>query len=270
MYGQRLHLNHPPDMVMLSLPPGFVEQTHQHETWWLKTGYESLVLAAIRLLIEAQQQSTRDGGSTQTIIPLPWGRGHVWRVQMDMHATMIIRSYRRGGFVRHFLSDIYWDRPPRPLTELIATETARQRGVPTVEVLGAYVRWIKSGLYRGLLISREAEGFHNLWEWLQRHPTGPTRTVILTTVARTIATMHDVGIVHADLNLTNILVQPGSTSPQVLLLDFDRARVLSDPVSRSQRERTLRRLQRSFRRLNPDGALYSADDIALLCTEPFP
>lgn len=270
MYGRRLHLSHPPNMAMLPLPPGFVEQVHQHETCWLKAGYESLVLAAIRQLIEAQQQSTRDGDSTRTITPLRWGRGHVWRVQTDTHATMIIRSYRRGGFVRHFLSDVYWDHPPRPLTELVATETARQRGVPTVEVLGAYVRWMKSGLYRGLLISREAEGFHNLWEWLQTHPTGPTRTVTLTTVARTIATMHDVGIVHADLNLTNILVQPRNTSPQVLLLDFDRAQVLSDPVPRPQRERTLHRLQRSFRKLNPDGTLYSADDIALLCTEPSP
>lgn len=268
MYGRRLHLSHSPNMALLPLPSGFVEQAHQQETWWLKAGYESLVPAAIRLLIEAQQQNMIDGGSTWTITPLRWGRGHVWRMQTDTHATMIVRSYRRGGFVRHFLSDVYWDYPPRPLTELVATETARQRGVPTVEVLGAYVRWMKSGLYRGLLISREAEGFHNLWEWLQRHPTGPTRTVTLTTVARTIATMHDMGIVHADLNLTNILVQPSSTSPHVRLLDFDRAQVLSDPVSRSQRERTLRRLQRSFRRLNPDGALYSADDIALLCTDP--
>ena len=257
-------------MALLPLPPGFVEQAYQHETWWLKTGYEALVPAAIRQLIETQQQSPRDGGSTRTITPLRWGRGQVWRVQTDTQETMIIRSYRRGGFVRHFLSDVYWDHPPRPFAELVATETARQRGVPTIEILGAYVCWAKSGLYRGFLISREAEEFHNLWEWLQMHPTGPTRTVTLTAVARTITTMHDVGIVHADLNLTNILVQPSHTSPQVLLLDFDRAKVLSDPVPRPQRERTLRRLYRSFRRLNPNGALYSADDIALLCTEPSP
>jgi tRNA A-37 threonylcarbamoyl transferase component Bud32 len=129
---------------------------------------------------------------------------------------------------------------------------------------------MKTGLYRGLLISREAEGFHNLWEWLQMHPTGLTRTTTLTTVARTITTMHDAGIVHADLNLTNILVQLSNPSPQVLLLDFDRAQVLSDPVPRPQRERALRRLQRSFRKLNPAGLLYSAEDIALLCTEPSP
>jgi Lipopolysaccharide kinase (Kdo/WaaP) family len=270
MYGRRLHPSHLPNMAILPLPPGFVEQTHQQETWWLKAGYESLIPAAIHQLAETQQQSTRERASTQTITPLRWGRGHVWRVQTDAQEVVIVRSYRRGGWVRHLVSDVYWDRPPRPLAELVATETARQRGVPTIEVIGAYVRWMKSGLYRGLLISREAEGFHNLWEWLQTRPAGPTRTETLSAVARTITTMHDAGIVHADLNLMNILVRPRSPSSHVLLLDFDRAQVLSDPVPRPQRGRTLRRLQRSFRKLNPDGALYSADDLALLCTEPSP
>jgi 3-deoxy-D-manno-octulosonic acid kinase len=257
-------------MAMPPLPPGFVEQAHQYETWWLKAGYESLVPTAIQQLAKAQQQSTTEGDSSRRITPLRWGRGSVWRVQTDTRETLIVRAYRRGGFVRHFLSDLYWDRPPRPLDELVATETARQRGVPTIEVLGAYVRWMNSGLYRGLLISREAEGFHSLWEWLQMRSTGPTRIATLTAVAHAIATMHEAGIVHADLNLTNILVQPNNSSPQVLLLDFDRAQVLSDLVPRQQRERTLRRLQRSFRKLNPDGALYSVDDIARLCTEPSP
>jgi hypothetical protein len=270
MYGRRRHHSLPSNMAMLPLPPGFVEQTPQYETWWLKAGYESLVPAAIRQLAETPQHNTTEADSARMIAPLRWGRGHVWRVHTDTQATVIIRFYRRGGFVRHFLRDIYWDRPPRPLAELVATETARQRGVPTIEVLGAHVRWMKTGLYRGLLISREAEGFHNLSEWLQMHPTGLIRTTTLTTVAHTITTMHDAGIVHADLNLTNILVQPSNPSPQVLLLDFDRAQILSDPVPRPQRERALRRLQRSFRKLNPAGLLYSADDIALLCTEPSP
>jgi 3-deoxy-D-manno-octulosonic acid kinase len=208
--------------------------------------------------------------SVLTVLPLRWGRGHVWRVQTHTQGTVIVRHYCRGGFVRHFLNDLYWDRPPRPLMELVSTETARQRGVPTIEVLGARVRWTTGGLYRGLFVSREAEGFHNLWEWLQRRPTGPTRTATLTAVARTIKAMHDAGVAHADLNLTNILVQPSPTSPVILLLDFDRAQVLSGPVARSHRERALRRLQRSLRKLNPAGSLYSAADLALLCSEPSP
>jgi 3-deoxy-D-manno-octulosonic acid kinase len=260
-------------MAMSPLPPGFIEQTHDQETWWLKAGYEALIPSAIHQIAqhaETQRQTTRAEDSTRTITPLHWGRGAVWCVRADTREPLIVRAYRRGGFVRHFLRDLYWDRPPRPLAEVVATETARQRGVPTIEVLGACVRWVNHILYRGFFISREAEGFHNLWEWLQMRPTGPTRSSTLTAVARAIVTMHDAGIVHADLNLTNILVHPRHPSPHVLLLDFDRARVLSRPVPRSQRERTLRRLQRSFQKLNPDGTLYTVDDLARLWTEPSP
>lgn len=257
-------------MARLSLPLGFVEQEHFNETWWCKAGYESLVREAIRQLAETSHRNTTEAPCNYLITPLRGGRGSVWRVRTDTHETLIVRAYCRGGFVRHFLRDLYWDRPLRPLAELVATETARQRGVPTIEVLGTYVRWTNRIFYRGLFISREAEGFSNLWEWLQLPPTGPTRAVTLTAVARTIATMHDAGIVHADLNLTNILVQPRTTSPRVLLLDFDRAQVLANPVPRPQRERALHRLHRSFRKLHPESRGHAADDLALLWTEPSP
>jgi len=257
-------------MTSLTVPPGFVAHTNSRETWWLKAGCESTVLVAVQQLAKEQQQSTVDAVSTHMATPLRWGRGHVWRVQTDTQGAVIIRHYRRGGFVRHFVSDVYWDQPPRPLAELVCTETARQRGVSTIEVLGARVRWITRRLYRGVFVSREREGFHNLWEWLQTQPTGPTRASTLTAVARTIRTMHDAGIVHTDLNLTNILVQPGTASSQVCILDFDRARLFPSPVAHVDRERTLNRLQRSLCKLNPDGSLYSAADIALLCSEPSP
>lgn len=258
---------------MLPLPPGFIEQTRHQETWWLKAGFETLIPAAIRQisqLADTQRQNTRAEDSTRTITPLHWGRGAVWRVDTNTHETLIVRAYRRGGFVRHFSRDLYWDRPPRPFAEIVATETARQRGVPTIEVRGACVRWVNNVLYRGFFISREAEGFHNLWEWLRMRPTGQPRVATLIAVARAIATMHDVGIVHADLNLTNILVHPRPPSPQVLLLDFDRAQVLPNPVPRIQREQTLRRLQRSFQKLNLNGTVHPVDDLALLWTEPSP
>lgn len=264
------HRTRSPDMTSLAVPPGFVAHTNSQETWWLKAGYESLVLAVVQLLAEEQQQRTADAIATRTVTPLRWGRGYVWRVQTDPQGAMIVRYYRRGGFVRHFVSDIYWDQPPRPLAELVCTEMARQRGVPTIEVLGAQVRWITRRLYRGVFVSQEVEGFHNLWEWLQTRPTGPTRVSTLTAVARTIRTMHDAGIVHADLNLTNILVQAGTASSQVCVLDFDRARLFPSSVARAYRERTLARLQRSLHKLNPDGSLFSAADLALLCSEPSP
>lgn len=257
-------------MTSLTVPPGFVTHSDSHAIWWLRDGSESLVLAAVQQLTEARQHSISDTVFPHTVTPLRWGRGHVWRVQTDTQEAVIIRYYRRGGFMRHFLRDVYWDHPPRPLAEVVYTELARQRGVPTIEVLGARVSWINRRLYRGLFVSREREGFLNLWEWFQTRPTGPTRASTLTAVAHTIRTMHEAGIVHADLNLTNILVQAGDTTPQVCVLDFDRARLSPGAVAQTNRERALARLRRSLYKLNPDGSLFSVADLALLCSDPSP
>src|SRR5262245_26571379 len=164
MYGLPLRRCSPLHTSMLSTPPGFIEQAHRNETWWLKIGWEATVQRVAQQLSEKHAESSRRAGkganseqhTALAVLPLRWGRGHVWRVRTGARETVIVRSYHRGGFVRHFLNDLYWDRPPRPLMELVSTETARRRGVPAVEALGARVRWTTGGLYRGLFVSREA------------------------------------------------------------------------------------------------------------------
>jgi 3-deoxy-D-manno-octulosonic acid kinase len=188
-------------------------------------------------------------------------------VSLGERGDVVVRPYRRGGFVRYFVRDLYWDRPPRPFVELLCTETARQRGVATVEPIGACVEWVRGGLYRGLLATRKAEDFHNLWEWLRTKPTEATREATLRVVARAIAHMHEAGIAHADLNLMNILVQPATNPPQALLIDFDRARLFLGPVPSPDRERNLRRLRRSLDKLDPEGVFFSSDDLEIFCRE---
>jgi tRNA A-37 threonylcarbamoyl transferase component Bud32 len=77
--------------------------------------------------------------------------------------------------------------------------------------------------------------------------------------------MHNAGIAHADLNLTNILVRADGDSPMVLLIDFDRARVFSASLSSRERERNLRRLRRSLNKLDPGGLLSSPIDLENFC-----
>jgi len=241
-------------MASLIVPPGFFERRSHNVTWWLSMAWEKeadLLQSTIRHLSSA--------------VALPVGRGGVRQVSLGERGNVIVRPYRRGGFVRHFVRDLYWDRPPRPFAELLCIETARQRGVATVEPIGARVEWVKGGLYRGLLVTRKAEGFHNLWEWLQTKPIGTTREATMTVVAQAIAKMHEVGIVHADLNLMNILVQTVTGSLQALLIDFDRARLFSSPIPRHLREQNLRRLRRSLDKLDPEGVFFSSTDLAIFC-----
>ncbi len=245
-------------MIACTVPAGFVEQRSPQRTWWVKAGWEEAIpahLGCSPAVISNPQPVTNLGG----------GRGGVQRVVLNERGTAIVRPYRRGGAVRHFVYDLYWHRPPRPLLELICTETARQRGVPTVEVLGAGVEWLTCGLYRGSFVTREAEGFVNLWEWLRSKPTSAGREAVITAVARAIASMHEAGIAHADLNLTNILVRIATDSPAVLLIDFDKARVFPNQLPSRQLERNLRRLQRSLNKLDPGGFLSSPLDLRIFC-----
>ncbi|MBI3249252.1 MAG: hypothetical protein HYZ50_22355 [Deltaproteobacteria bacterium] len=193
------------------------------------------------------------------------GRGIVGRVPLEDGTHAIVRQYRRGGFVRHFVHDLYWGRPFRPLTELVCTETARRQGVPTIEALAAGVTKLGGGFYRGVFISREAVGYLNLWEWLQQRPGPPGREAVLTAVAQAIRQMHDAGIFHADLNLTNILVGPDATRSEARIIDFDRGYVYQKPLSQSLREKNLQRFHRSLHKLDPQRMFAIPADVEAFC-----
>ena len=227
----------------LTPPNGFTEHATTACTWWLKDGYGPALLNALEVI--------KDGKADR----LQGGRGTIYRVPFDTHSPAIVRRYQRGGFVRHFIHDLYWDHPPRPFAELHATVVARERGVPTVEVLGARVEWQSFGFYRGTLITREAQGFLNWREWLHTKPPVGEQQVVTEKVLQTTTTMHESGISHADLNLTNILVRNDSAQREVLIIDFDRARLFSTSLPSSYRKRNLARLRRSITKLDPEGRL---------------
>lgn len=236
-------------MLPLSPPAGFVEQRRGKALWWLKVDWESLLPDLVSPHL-SQQSAPRLppplGGNPPSAVPVKSGRGTIHRIELGTRGALIVRPYLRGGFARHFTRDLYWDYPPRPFVELQCTEEVRRRGVPTVEVVGAQVEQTVVGLYRGLLITREAAGFQDLWRWLQTEKSVDLRQQTLAVVAQVIACMHSVGVVHADLNPTNILVRSGGETPQALLLDFDRARLFAGPVLLRPREANLRRFQRFF------------------------
>ena len=240
---------HPP----ITPPAEFVARHFHKQTWWVKAGWEGVVPEAL----------TQTPLETSTLVS--GGRGAVRRVELGACGTAIVRQYCRGGLLRHFVRDLYWDRPPRPFAELLCTAAARQRGVPTVDVLGAGVEWVTLGLYRGTLVTGEAEGCINLWEWLQKQSTGMAREAVIAATARVIAQLHDAGVAHADLNLTNILVRAAQDVPTVLVIDFDRASVFPGPLPAAKRERNLRRLRRSLDKLDPGGLLCSPMDLKTFC-----
>jgi 3-deoxy-D-manno-octulosonic acid kinase len=180
------------------------------------------------------------------------GRGGAWRLELPGGLRVVVRLYRRGGLVARVVRDTYLGPRPRPLHELAVTVEARRRGVAAPEVLGARV---EGGLvYRGALVTAEVPNAHTLFDALRAAPGAGERAALAARAGRAVARLHDAGVYHADLNLTNLLVGPDGAD-DVVVVDFDRARVHDGPLGARARRRNLARLARSLAKLDPAGEL---------------
>jgi 3-deoxy-D-manno-octulosonic acid kinase len=196
-------------------------------------------------------------------MPLAGGRGAVWAVTLGPDARGVLRWYRRGGVIRHFVHDRYFGWTPRPIRELALTDAVIRRGVPAPEVLAARVDRLPGGWYRGAIVTREVAGARTFAEELRAHPTGAERHAVLDVVGRAVRDLHDRGVQHRDLNANNILVTRDGGEVRVHFIDFDRAEVLR-AVSSRVRDRELRRLERSLDKLGRGGMPRDPDDAARL------
>lgn len=186
------------------------------------------------------------------------GRGAAYRVVLENGLGVVLRLYRRGGLAAHLSLGSYLGFRPRPLRELALTVEARRRGVAAAEVLAARV---EGGFrYRGAVVTAEVAGAATLLEALRHAPSAAARRELATATGRAVAALHAAGVVHPDLNLTNILTRPGPAGAEIVLIDFDRARLRSAPLGRSTRRRMLRRLERSCARLDPERTVTGADE----------
>ena len=147
----------------------------------------------------------------------------------------VIKSYRRGGMVGKFNEDFYFGSM-RFLSELRVCTHAIREGVPTVAPIALVLRRRGLGCRAWLVSPFLAETF-TLKDALLRPETtldakNPENALCaLSRVAGTaVRRMHDVGIDHRDLNLGNLLVLPPArhSEPDVLILDWDRARLRND------------------------------------------
>jgi len=181
------------------------------------------------------------------------GRGPAYRVRLADGTRVVVRICRRGGLVARVVRETYVGLRPRPLRELVLTVEARRRGVAAPEVVAARVEGHL--VYRGALVTIEVPAAATLLEALRLAPDLAARRRVAVATGRALATLHAAGVFHADLNMTNILVRPTAGGTDVVLLDFDRARLGSAPLSLPARRRNLRRLARSVAKLDPHGEL---------------
>ncbi len=165
----------------------------------------------------------------------------------------VSRHYRRGGVFAPVLQDRFVPvGAPRPLVELHASEAARARGVPTPRVVAGLV-YPGPGFYRADLVTERVRG-RNLASVLSDADGDADFVELLTRVGRLVIQLEAAGLRHPDLNVRNILVEPGPDGA-LHVLDLDRARV-GDHRSGGGAMRA--RLRRSLRKLERQGVALSA------------
>ncbi|MBX6364042.1 MAG: hypothetical protein IRZ00_09260 [Gemmatimonadetes bacterium] len=176
------------------------------------------------------------------------GRGTAYAVPAP-GGGWVVRHYRRGGAMARWLGDRYARLgESRPLAELRASVAARERGVPTPEVVGLVV-YPAGRFYRADIATREVPGARDLAAalWAEPPAGAEERLAACGAAGRLLRLLGERGVVHRDLNVKNILLEGEPARPGAWVLDLDGCRIVRR-ASWRQRRAMRSRLRRSVRK----------------------
>ena len=168
------------------------------------------------------------------------GRGAAFAIT-TADGAWLVRHYRRGGAVARVLDDEYpRTGVPRVFRELNVSIAARAAGIPTPEVVaavvyanGAFVRYDIAVVFIPDAFDLAAILFGEAAVEVDRE---------ITKAASLIRVVCERGLIHADLNLKNILLAPNGA----YVVDLDRCRMAGPSRSAvaAMRSRFLRSLEK--------------------------
>jgi 3-deoxy-D-manno-octulosonic acid kinase len=218
-------------------------------------GYTALAIGTRRALVRDDLVAALGAwllatplGPPRGATPIDGGRGAAFRIALADASGAVVRLGRRGGAVAHLVRDRYVGVRPRPWREVAVSWAARERGAPVPEVLAACVHgW---GAYRSAVVTAEIPHVRPLLAALRGAAPGEPRQAIAAAAAAAVARLHRAGVGHPDLNLGNVVVGDAGAA----VVDLDRARIRPGVLAGPARARSLARLARSARKLDPSGA----------------
>lgn len=182
------------------------------------------------------------------------GRGTLYLIRGPHGTPWLVRQLTHGGLLAPVTGDRFLRTgTPRPFNELRLSWELRELGLPTPRVYAAVVYY--SGIFYGGEIAREhlspaVDLAALLFSDIERPPR--QRQAALAAAGRLIGRLHEVGLVHPDLNLRNVLIQTADTGFRAYILDLEKCRRIGR-VTTGQRRRMLGRLRRSARRFEQRG-----------------
>jgi 3-deoxy-D-manno-octulosonic acid kinase len=188
------------------------------------------------------------------------GRGSLRRVRCG-GMVALVRRYRRGGALRRLLPDAFLS-DARARREVAALARLAPLGLaPRCLALEVRGGWLK----RLTIAVEEVPGARDLLAHAQdgeRDERG-----LAAAAGRAVRAMHDAGVLHADLNLTNVIARRDASGWRAWIVDLDGAR--SAPAGPERRVREVLRLCRSVDKW-PASARTSAEARAAFLREALP
>lgn len=166
------------------------------------------------------------------------GRTAVTHILLDGIGPVVLKHYRRGGWLRHMVKQHYLNlgkNRARREFELLHRAAASGINVPTV-IAYAYCGRV---IYRAWLITAEISQPISLVQLSQQDQAKAGK--LMQRVGQQIELLIENGIWHVDLHPGNVVIDQGGN---VFLLDFDRGRIYSGSKNKLKK-RYLARWQRA-------------------------
>lgn len=170
--------------------------------------------------------------------PVTAGRGSAWFID-DGRTPMVLRHYRRGGFMARLSEDRYlWSgrEQSRPWREFMLLARLVELGLPVPRPVAARIIH-RAPFYQGDLITTRLPA-RALSALARERAELPWRAI-----GACIRRFHEAGVFHADLNAHNILLD---VQDRPFIIDFDRGEIRQPGPWQA---RNLARLRRSLYKL---------------------
>ena len=171
------------------------------------------------------------------------GRGGIETLQLA-GIPVVAKRPVHGGLFGRMMGGLYVGAG-RLLVQARCAQRLRRGDVPTPEVLAIGWRRVFGPLQAHGIVTRAIPRGVTLYEAIRTSRPGMRRRAILRRCAELVRRMHDVGFLHADLNVTNLMLEEKEGEPRMQIIDLDRGR-FENRVGPIGRTRNLARLMRSY------------------------
>jgi 3-deoxy-D-manno-octulosonic acid kinase len=178
------------------------------------------------------------------------GRAPVYVAALPEHGpTVVVRHAWHGGLLAPFTQDLF-RRPTRAPVEMARSRELHGLGIPTTEVLGYVLYDALFGLARVDVMTRYVPDTVDLGMVLAGLATGIDCDAALDATLGLLTRLAAHRVVHADLNVKNILLHTPPAAPaRALMIDVDVVRVGGVTPAEAM-ARNVARLSRSLRKWN--------------------